>query len=279
MVSDEIPGTGEVSIAPTSIRDGSDPKSLINMLTGKLRESVLMLKDELLLKSEGELRKAVRPTPTDHALRVSFWREFEKVMWRGTGNVQAKDVVGGICTEQYFYQKFMKDPRKVAWLVRPMQTYEKEMDAILHRCTERLWELVNIKIYNGKGKLDARAADVLLKAVTQVENRVKGMAVQRSEQRSLNVNVQTRSKAVEGIETMSGLDNRIKQLEAEVNGEDSSDDRGEEGIGYGDVIQIEAQDEKRECFDISTLRREGEPERVGDLAHSTVQERISVDSK
>lgn len=249
MEKDLLP-VGEVPDRPYSIRDESDSFSLINFLSEKLKRCVMDLPEEYLLLSEGELREKCDPTSTDYALRVSFWREFEKMMWRGNGKIVCASVFGGICSEVYFYKKFMVNEAKLAWMIRPMQTYQKEMEAILYRGTERLWELVEINIKNKKGQVDAKLAEVLLKAVKQVEDRVKGMAVQRSEQRSLSVNVTTRSKATQSIDTMDQLDARIKQLEEEVDGENP----GEVGAGDNQTLQVEAPKEERQVITVGVLR-------------------------
>lgn len=175
------------------------------------------LDEEWFYMTEWEIKNKVKPTPTLYALRVSFWREFERVAWRGEKTVTPASVFGGICGETFFYNKVLKDQGLVAWMIRPVQGYQREMEAILHRCTERLWELIDLPIKNSKGQVDPRVAKIVLDVIGQVENRVKGMAIQRTEAKSLSVNVVTRSKLNAKMETVEALDQRIKQLEAELN--------------------------------------------------------------
>ncbi len=240
---------------PYSIRDMDDHFSLINFLSDRLRQAVMDLPEDYLVMSEADLRAKAQPTPTDYALRVSFWREFEKMMWKGAGKIVCASVYAGICSDPYFYQKFITNEAKFAWMIRPMQVYQKEMEAILYRCTERLWELSEIALVGKNGKLDHKAGELLLKTLIEVSNRVKGMAVQRSEQRNLNVNVVTRSKANQGIETMSSIDERIKQLEAEVNGE-ASIDRVESGARDNQALPVAPQEAEREIVHVGVFRRE-----------------------
>lgn len=249
----DILPVGEVPERPYSIRDMDDHFSLINFLSDALKKSVLELPEEFLIMSETELKEKAHPTSTDYALRVSFWREFDKAMWKGTGKIVSASIYGGICSEQYFYKAFIRTEAKFAWMIRPMQQYQKEMEAILYRCTERLWELIEIPLKDSKGKMDPKRAEVLLKVVAQVENRVKGMAVQRSEARSLNVNVVTRSKPSQGIETMSSLDERIKQLQAEVD-EDGTKDSGEGRAREHQALPPQANKEEREIIHTGLLR-------------------------
>jgi hypothetical protein len=201
---------------PRSIVDQADPFSLVNMVSERLKELILLLPEELFLLSERDLKNRFRPTSTDYALRVSFWREFERAAVRGKGKIQCTAVFAGICSEAYFFNKFITNEAKLAWMVRPLQTYQREMEAILARGTERLWELIEIKIKDGKGKIDPKLADILLKTITVVENRVKGMAVQRTEQKSLNVNLGSGEKVSRALESMDDIEQRIKLLEVEV---------------------------------------------------------------
>lgn len=260
MNRENLPSTADIPDRPTSIRDEQDPFSLIKFLTGRLKEAVLNIPEEIFLKTEGDLRMSVKPTNADFALRVSFWREFERVLWKGSGAISPASVMAGIVSEQYFYKEFLSNPKKVAFMIRPMQTYNKEMEAILMRATERLWELIEIPIYNSKGRFDSKAAEVLMKAVAQVENRVKGMAVQKSENKRVSVNVNTRTRAVQGIETMAQLDARIKQLEAEVNGDNTTADRKSDSdkVTYDQPVPAESKEEERPVIDVELVRGEGE---------------------
>lgn len=249
MDKDLLP-VGEVPDRPYSVRDQSDHFSLTNFLSEKLKQRVLEIPEGMLMITEAELKEACGPTACDYALRVSFWREFEKMMWRGSGKIVCAGIYAGICSDVYFYKKFILNDAKLAWMIRPMQTYQKEMESILYRCTERLWELVEVPLKDKKGKVDSKMAEVLLKTITQVENRVKGMAVQRQETKSLVHNVSTRSKANQAIDTMESLDERIKQLEAEVGGEDP----GKDGAGDHKALPAEAPKEERQVIVVGSLR-------------------------
>jgi hypothetical protein len=102
----------------------------------------------------------------------------------GEKRILPQNVFGGICSEQYFYGRFLKNPKKVAWLVRPVQAYQKHMEAILVRGTQRLEELVDMDIMGKDGRIDVKRAELLLKVVQEVGNRVKGLAIQKIHQRS-----------------------------------------------------------------------------------------------
>jgi hypothetical protein len=174
--------------------------SIITMTRGKLNAAIVALPDDLLLLTEGELRKRIKPTRVDYCLRTSFWREYEQSIRVGRDYITALSVLTGICSDAYFYQHFLKDDIRVAWLVKPVQTYMKEIEAVLMRGTERLWELMEVELEvtdkDGNKKVDPRLAAVLLETIKMVEARAKGHAMLRSEARSVSVNVQAPAAAL-----------------------------------------------------------------------------------
>lgn len=188
---------------------------------------------ELLALDERALRNRVRPTPTDYSLRVSFWREFDDAILKSR-KIKALNVYKGICSEQYWNQKFLRNANKVAWIMKPLQSYEKEIEAVLARATQRLWEVVEMDITDGKpGKqkrICPRRASVLLEAIKMVENRAKGMAVQRQ-----MTKVETTAvKQEQPIAIVDNLDDHIKELEAEIKPEVKDPLTHDEQISSGD---------------------------------------------
>ncbi len=198
--------------------DDSSPYSLVRMVSPALRQAMLELPEDLDDLGEGELRQLVQPTTTDYSLRASFWREYEKQVRLGRERIQNVDVFGGICSAAYF-TRLIGTPNKVAWLIRPMQTYKREMEAILTRGNQRLWELINMDLCDPDGRINVRRGELFLKAYQEVGNRVKGMAVQRvkEDRRSLSAHVRvTRSEDSPRQvprQSLGELRSRLKELE------------------------------------------------------------------
>lgn len=161
--------------------------------------------------SEIELKSMVKPTPIDYALKTSFWREFQKVDASG-GVVTSRDVYGGISTPVYFRNHVLKNQFKLAWLCRPTQIYEKEVEALLTRGTERLWEIMEMDIYDDHGRVDVRRGSLVLETIKMVEQRAKGLAVQRVQ--SVNLNIEQKSKPL--VVGNDDIDKRIAELESEL---------------------------------------------------------------
>lgn len=197
----------------TSVRGEGDPFSLMQFVGDALTDAINRVPDELLQLSEKMVKKIAKPTACDYALRVNFWREFERVMSNGAGKMVTARVFGGACTDGYFYASFLKNPKKVAWLIRPMQTYKRDCEAILHFGTERLKEAMTIP-FKVKGKWQPKNVEIFAKLLKQVEDRVHGMAVQRTQNSSKSLKVVVNQRATIA-ESEAELLARLRQLEAE----------------------------------------------------------------
>ena len=163
--------------------------------------------------SETELKSLVRPKPMDYALKTSFWREYNKAEACG-GVISFRDVYGGISTPNYFKSHILSNNYRLAWLCRPTQIYEKEVEALLNRGTERLWELMEMDMYKDDGTLDVKKGYLVLDVIKMVEQRAKGLAVQRVQ--SVNVNLEGGRSVQQIPSTAEEIDQRIKELETEL---------------------------------------------------------------
>lgn len=199
---------------PTAVYE-DEPLSLLSLLEGKLRDAVLRVSPEMQRWDEKELAThgGVSYTRTDHALRASFWREYDKACALGRERITVKSIIAGICSETYFYERFLNEPARVAWMVLPHSVYAKEMEAILHRGTQRLWELMEMPIRDKDGRVDPRRAEALLKVIQEVQNRVRGMAVQRVEKKEVSLQMKAPSTKAIPVESMEDLQRRLTELE------------------------------------------------------------------
>jgi hypothetical protein len=189
---------------------------VINLLGGRLQEVVARVPEDLLLEEERSLCNKIRPTPTDFSIRTGFWKEYERVVKSGKTHMITAAVFSGVCSDSYFYNKFLKDEARVAWMLHPVQGYMREIEAVLTKATSRLWELVDMDITyvdrTGTRVVDPKRASVLLEAIKMIENRAQGMAVQRNISKSVVANVSGNQMVAAGASSES-LDKRIKELE------------------------------------------------------------------
>jgi hypothetical protein len=123
------------------------------------------------------------------------------------------NVFRGVCEEGTWF-KTLKNPMKCAFIFRPLVEYQKAMETLLTIGINRVHEILHMPIYDDKtGKPDARIAGIVLQAVKQVEDRVKGMAVQRIFEKQERVSSRAPTPT-----SLSDIDSKIKMLEAELGG-------------------------------------------------------------
>lgn len=211
-----------------------------SLVSKEFTEAIENIAPAICELSEPELKSMVKPTPVDYALKTSFWREFQKADATG-GVVTSRDVYGGISTPVYFRNHVLKNQFKVAWLCRPTQIYEKEIEALLTRGTERLWEIMDCEIYDDNGRLDVKRGHLVLDTIKMVEQRARGLAVQRVQ--SVNVNIESQKPKLV-VANNDDIDKRIAELESELKRLPSSQE----------TIDVEA----------SRPDKEGIPEAAGD---------------
>lgn len=190
----------------------TEDDKFLSLLSQEFRQAILELAPAIVDLPESELKSLVKPQPIDYALKTSFWREYTKCESVG-GVVSPRDVYGAVATPQYFQNAILNSPFKLAWLCRPHQVYEQEVEALLARGTERLWELMDIDIYKADGTVDPKRGHLVLDTIKMVEQRAKGLAVARVQQVNVNVNA---PKQISAHGTDIDIDERIRQLESEL---------------------------------------------------------------
>jgi hypothetical protein len=202
--------------------------------------------------SEPELKSMVKPTPLDYALKTSFWREYQKAEATGC-IVTSRDVYGGIATPTYFKNHVLKNQFRLAWLCRPTQIYEKEVEALLTRGTERLWEIMDMDIYDDYGRIDVKRGHLVLDTIRMVEQRAKGLAVQRVQ--SVNLNIETQKP--KAIAANDDIDKRIAELESELKRLPSPQDTIDVEVNTADqegILEVTGDEEKAAGDVASSLR-------------------------
>lgn len=217
------PKMSEEEIASVKDTYQLDVMSFVDDLFAKF---IAEIPDYVFAMTNAELFRKANPAPIDYALRTAFWREYDILyMSECSGKIQVKDVCKGICSPGYFYNAIKKSAM-LLWMIKPKQTYHREMEAILSRGIERLWEIIEIPIYGENNKVDHRLASVVLQAIKQVEDRVQGMAVQRTQ--SIAVNLNEKSALAPG-KSMDDINAKIKELEQAISGNGTPGRRDSDG--------------------------------------------------
>ena len=211
---------------------GSDnPFSILNILNSdKMRERIAAVPEEYLNKSEEDLEKLASPSLTDELIRMRFWTEYDYCVQAGEPKLVAIHIFNGVCSEGYFYDTFLKSPEKLAWMLSYTKRYEETMEALLKVATRRTSELLGLSIKKPRGgDWDPAKASVLLKVIQMVDNRQRGMAIQKTIKGEVSIKA-------EPFDDVKELDDRIKMLRGKIKEDptqdviDVEDDKGEDRV-------------------------------------------------
>lgn len=127
-----------------------------DLLPAAIKNAYLTVPPEHHLLTEKELKKICFPRirsatdgrsyedttqDVDDRLRHGFWLEFENAMQQDRtmvpGNIYAR-----IVSTTYFYEVVLKNPLRVAWITHPPGNYVVDVETLLTRTTNRLFEIV-----------------------------------------------------------------------------------------------------------------------------------------
>ena len=184
------------------------PDEFHEHLGEKISGCVKSIPVEVLLLTPIALQGRAEPTWVERAIRVAFWTEYDRAV-RTKTKIMPSAIWQGICSGQHFY-RLIENPLKLAWIIQPVTEYKRSMETLLAKAIERVDEILHLPLYNDKGRPDAKIAAVVLAAAKQVEDRVKGMAVQRIHEKS------ERTLISDVPMNLNELDSKIKILEAEL---------------------------------------------------------------
>jgi len=203
----------------------SENKCIADIIDKRLAESFKEMEadpryKEYFAMDEHRLKKRLKkeqasPSATDNTLRLAFWREYDRCMARGYGKMMMTHVYAGATTHEYFYYKYIKNPFLVAWMLCPPASYEKALDETLNFSIIQMRKILEYDDKNSKGVLNMKLLELKLKIFNLVDQRKKGGILQRSENKTLNLNLSNKS-ALDQItnHSLAEIEEKIKRLEA-----------------------------------------------------------------
>jgi hypothetical protein len=209
-----------------SVDDLQNPRSVISLTRNipTFQDAIKRLLQEApdyLDLEYTELKVKANPTYTLFRVRTSFWNEYENAIQHNR-SMHLSNMYAGVCTERLFRKKVLTDNLKLAFILSPPKDYTITVKEALDAGLDNLRAIATAPILTDSGKLDTKAAEVVLKAIALLDMRVKGAVVQRIDQRSLNVNLNkdVSPASSEGQLTLpqdlSELDKQIERLKAKL---------------------------------------------------------------
>jgi hypothetical protein len=203
------------SITADSMWDTAEPRALVNILPEgsitrieetKARRPDLFLLDERTLRAKLS-SESKRPTPTTGMLRLKFWYEYDRAQG-AKSNMVAANIFGGICFQDHWLRA-IENVHTLAWILCPPASYVSALEEGLVEGMARAREILEQNpIEDGMGKTLGRKVINIKLAVLQFQmlqyfdQRKYGSIVQKSEQKSLNVNVSSKTETSEKIASM-----------------------------------------------------------------------------
>lgn len=192
--------------------DGSDegPDEHIDPVTffnGKLRDAIEGLTSSLKLCSEDELYNQVEPTANDWNLRRNFHAKVLEAQLAGDKVITTTSIYDGIVTRQFFFEKILASPLKIAWISRPLIEHNAYYLAIHNEGLRKILEFVRTATVTEKN------ATMISKLVEKAGDRVHGAVAQKMQIQSKNLNVDVTASQLPSPQGSVDIQNRITQLQ------------------------------------------------------------------
>lgn len=163
-----------------SIYDMDNEKSILRLVSHSkpLAQAVLRADQVLMLMDEGLLRQKLQPSAIDNRLRLAFWTEVDNSI-SAKSQVVEQRIYAGIVTREVWEQKYLTNPKKMAWILTPVGNYESSMMEALETGVSQLRKILSAPLFDDAGKLDAKAAKLVVDVFKLLDERVRGTIVQK----------------------------------------------------------------------------------------------------
>ena len=222
------------------------PEVELGIFAKVIRRSLTDIPEELLRMAESKLTSKVKPSLILYQLRLAFHEEVIRAQTDGR-MFRVTNLIRDIVSEKVFYSYYLNSVYKMAWMIRPAVKYEDRTFAALTKATERYNDLIDMDItVIRKRKVDgewvefeetcAKKAAVLLSVIKNLEDRVKGTAIQRQ----INISANSpSSKQSSARLDMAAVERKLLELETklgvnienkDVCGQDDSDSDGKSDV-------------------------------------------------
>lgn len=170
-----------------------------------IQKSMLLVDQALMDLDDAALEKKYPCAEKTHNLRVSFWEEYHQAL-KDMRPMDIHNVYNKVCTQNYFFSFVIKSTKHCVWLYRPTKNYHLDRDQTLREGLERIREIIALPIKDPSGKINTAAANLILRAVKMIDDRVNGSTTPPM------VMLQTPQKELP--KDISELEEKIKMLEA-----------------------------------------------------------------
>lgn len=152
-----------------------------SVITGALKLAVENLPEEFAVLSLDEIETRRKPTEVDFYLRRNLWKQIELCQAGAQTEIVAATIYAGVCSRAN-YDKMLKDPIRVAWLMIYPQNFQDRMAAGLAIGLTNLIDFIS-------KKPNAENAAPWIKAMEMLINRVHGPMIQKIQAQHAHLNL------------------------------------------------------------------------------------------
>lgn len=210
--------------------DHENPRSLINLVDGSLKEAILRIPEKYLQMTERGLKKVLKPKETICRLRLAFWDEFNRSLENAT-QMKVDRIIRGVCTKEHFYSVVLLDPKMLAWVVTPPLDHMIAQRELLDLATSRLRDIVKAPIVITETKRFPNGTEIVtkkanpavmgqvMKAFELLSDRVYGAVIQRQQNVNLNLGPAPKTEAI-SIESIEAEEAAVRKQIAAAQGAD-----------------------------------------------------------
>ncbi len=176
------------------------PESFVHRLPPTIKKAVLEIPAYLLLMSEDELERRLDPDELTSQMRIAFWDQYEVMQLTNKKTIHIEAVHANICSKEFFYRFFLKDHKKMAWMLKPPPNYDIRAKSLLDLGYRQMAKVLRMPLQDAKGKVDHTIIEKMLKITMMLDQRVKGAVIQKMQvhQKTENVHHHTREAIPSG---------------------------------------------------------------------------------
>ena len=211
----------ELEIQSHPYLDFSNPQHFINLVPQIIKPGILEIPHQYFEFSEVKLMARLYgnepPADLDFELRLSFWEEYERCFEKQL-EMTIANITDGICSIQWFKNHILPDKLRLMFVITQPSKTKSRMRYAHHLSMLEMLKVLKMKeqVNTKTGLIDTKLMDIKFKIFEYLDQRIHGSLIQRVEQKSLNMNVNTTMEELSKPQTPEEIDFRIEQLEKEL---------------------------------------------------------------
>lgn len=168
-------------------RNNTQLKSALAMLPEEVQAVIdnhIFTSPDVFKMGEREIIKKITNmgyavSATDTILRQRLWIAYDRAILTGKEVITYEDLLEGVCTENFFKEKFLRSQYLCALLLTPPISFKAKQEEALLFGLDRLREVLELPSVDHLGRVDTKIIRAQLAVYNILEKRVLGETVQK----------------------------------------------------------------------------------------------------